>query len=67
VIDGVTLPLILAVEAAAVAIAIGVVSNTTIKVTVAVALSRDAFMVVEAGPAAIAAVLVATLRGTHGL
>jgi len=58
----------LAVEAAAAAIAIGVVSNTVLKLAVAVTIGRGAFRwYVAAGLAAVAAALVATLRATHGL
>ncbi len=58
----------LAVEAAAAAIAIGVVSNTVLKLTIAVTIGRGAFRwYVAAGLAAVAAALVATLRATHGL
>jgi uncharacterized membrane protein (DUF4010 family) len=58
----------LAVEAAAAAIAIGVVSNTLLKATIAVTVGRGAFRwYVAAGLAAIAAALVVTLRATNGL
>jgi uncharacterized membrane protein (DUF4010 family) len=58
----------LGVEAAAAAIAIGVVSNTVLKLIIAVTIGRGAFRwYVAAGLAAVAAALVATLRATHGL
>ena len=58
----------LAVEAAAAAIAIGIVSNTLLKLTIAVAVGRGSFRWrVAAGLAAVAAALVITLRATHAL
>jgi hypothetical protein len=58
----------LAVEAAAAAIAIGVVSNTVLKLVLAVAIGRGAFRwYVAAGLAAVAAALLVTLRATHAL
>ena len=58
----------LAVEAAAAAIAIGVVSNTVLKLALAVAIGRGAFRwYVAAGLAAVAAALLVTLRATHAL
>ena len=58
----------LAVEAAAAAIAIGVVSNTVLKAMIAVTVGRGAFRwYVAGGLAAVAAALVVTLRATHGL
>ena len=58
----------LAVEAAVAAIAIGVVSNTVLKLTIAVTIGRGTFRwYVAAGLAAVAAALVAALRLTHGL
>ena len=58
----------LSVDAAAAAIAIGVVSNTVLKLTIAVTIGRGAFRwYVAAGLAAVAAALVATLRVTQGL
>ena len=58
----------LAVEAAAAAITIGVVSNTVLKLAMAVTIGRGVFRwYVAAGLAAVAAALVAALRATHGL
>ena len=58
----------LAVETAVAAIAIGVVSNTVLKLTIAVTIGRGTFRwYVAAGLGAVAAALVATLRATHGL
>jgi uncharacterized membrane protein (DUF4010 family) len=58
----------LAVEAAAAAITIGVVSNTVLKLAIAATIGRGVFRwYVAAGLAAVAAALVAALRVTHGL
>lgn len=58
----------LAVEAAAAAIAIGIVSNTLLKLVMAVVIGRGPFRWrVAAGLAAVAAALLVTLRATHGL
>jgi uncharacterized membrane protein (DUF4010 family) len=58
----------LAVEAAAAAIAIGIVSNTVLKLAIAVAIGRGVFRwYVAAGLAAVAAALVVALRATHAL
>jgi len=58
----------LAVEAAAAAITIGVVSNTVLKLAIAATIGRGVFRwYVAAGLAAVAAALVAALRATHGL
>jgi uncharacterized membrane protein (DUF4010 family) len=58
----------LAVEVAAAAIAIGIVSNTVLKLMIAVTIGRGAFRwYVAGGLAAVAAALLATLRATHGL
>ena len=52
----------------AAAIAIGVVSNTVLKLAIAVTIGRRGVRwYVAAGLAAVAAALVATLRATHGL
>jgi len=57
----------LAVEAAAAAIAIGIVSNTVLKLVMAVTIGRGRFRWhVAAGLGAMAAALLAVLRATHG-
>jgi len=58
----------LAVDAAAGAIALGIVSNTVLKLIIAVAIGRGVFRwYVAAGLAAVAAALVVTLRAMPGL
>jgi uncharacterized membrane protein (DUF4010 family) len=58
----------LAVDAAAAAIALGIVSNTVLKLIIAVAIGRGVFRwYVAAGLAAVAAALVVTLRAMPGL